>query len=161
MSAKPKNGIGTANALGRVRKYFPHVNKVIDARRTVNVSVTKVDSKLGRQKNPADCALAKACVRHGADGAIINIGYSYVIKGEVATRYKTSVAVGREITSFDRHHDFAAGRDYKLCKPCPSSRLGYHEGEKRRGGRATGKKKPLAVHGLHRTSRIRVSQEAV
>ena len=52
------------------------------------------------------------------------MGYSYVIKGEVATRYTTSVAVGREITSFDRGGGFEAGFDYKLSKVSPANQLG-------------------------------------
>jgi hypothetical protein len=43
-------------------------------------------------------------------------------------RYKTSVAVGREITSFDRHHEFATGNDYLLSNVPPSSRLGRPRG---------------------------------
>ena len=98
------------SAVFRVRKYFPQVNQVVDAKDTIEVSVTKKDSKSAKPKNPSQCALAQACCRElKADGAIINLGYSYVIKGEVATRYTTSVAVGREITSFDRGGEFEAG----------------------------------------------------
>src|SRR5258707_9381550 len=100
------------DAVSRIKKHFPEVTKVIDARNSIAVHVKKQDVTKGRRNQPGSCALAQACVREfHADGALINIAYSYIITGKLATRYKTSVAVGREITSFDRHHDFAPGAD--------------------------------------------------
>lgn len=136
------------NAVTRVRKYFPQVNQVVDAKDTIEVSVTKKDSKSAKPKDPSQCALAQACCRElKADGAIINMGYSYVIKGEVATRYTTSVAVGREITSFDRGGGFEAGFDYKLSKVSPAAQLGARN-DHRTGTRPPHKStvKPKAVH---------------
>lgn len=96
----------------------------MDADESVLVTVTKHDNSSGRKKSPSSCALAKACVREmKVDGAIINLGFSYLIKGDTATRFKTSESVGREIVSFDRHQDFAAGKNYRLSKVGPSSRL--------------------------------------
>ncbi len=113
------------NILNRITKHFPEVIKVVDAKESIAVSVRPNYVATGRRNQPGSCALAKACVREfKADGALINIGFSYVIQGEIATRYKTSVAVGREITSFDRHHDFATGSDYLLQKVSKSARLG-------------------------------------
>lgn len=161
MKAKTKssNPPPVANALNRVRKYFPNVNKVVDAAVPVTIAVIKKDSRIGKKKDPANCALARACVRTGlADGAIINIGTSYLIKGDLATRYSTGVAVGREITSFDRHQDFATGKDYRLSAVCPSNKLGT----KRPPGPMTRPKKgtsaPVVVH-KHHTTRIRVAKE--
>lgn len=117
------------NALTRVRRFFPGVQRVRDSNRTIQVRVKDIDTKGGRKKDPAGCALARACVREQiADAAIIGLGFSYLIKGKVATRYKTSDAVQREIVSFDRHQDFAAGADYKLSKVGPSARLGRDKG---------------------------------
>jgi hypothetical protein len=137
------------SAVARVRKYFPSVNKVVDAKDTIEVSVTKKDSNTAKPKNPSQCALAQACVRElKADGAIINVGYSYVINGEVATRYATSVAVGREITSFDRGGEFEAGFDYKLSKVSPSNSLGSKRRVRHTGTRPPHRTatKPQAVH---------------
>lgn len=146
-------------ALSRVRKHFPQVTKVIDARESKRVTVIDADTRTGRRKDPANCALARACTRQGADGAIINIGTSYIINGEVATRYKTSIGVGREITSFDRHQDFAPGNDYLLSKVGPSQRIGANAGKTRRGGHSREiPKGPLAIHKNHHTSRIRVAR---
>lgn len=117
--------MNSKNILGRIQKHFPKVTEVVDATESISVSVKEHDSKSGRRNQPASCALAKACIREEkADGALINIGFSYIIKGKTATRYKTSVGVGREITSFDRHQDFAAGTDYLLSKVPKSSILG-------------------------------------
>ncbi len=112
-------------ALYQIRKQFPSVTKVRDSKRTIEVSVIPEDSVKGRKKDPQTCALARACVRTNvADAAVIGLSFSWLIKGNTATRYKTSVGVGREITSFDRHQDFASGRDYKLSKVSKSNRLG-------------------------------------
>ncbi len=141
------------NALSRVRKFFPGVERVRDSRRTIMVRVKDIDTKQGRKKAPESCALARACVReHIADGAIIGIGNSWLVKGKVATRYKTSDGVAREIVSFDRHQDFAAGVDYKLSRISPSMRLstkgGFKGGPKLTTKRDTDK--------VHRTANIRV-----
>lgn len=142
------------SAVARVRKYFPQVNRVVDATDTIEVSVTERDSRNAKIKSPSDCALARACVREvKADGAIINVGYSYIIHGDVATRYSTSVAVGREITSFDRGGGFEAGFDYKLSKVAPANKLGVRK-------RPTGTRPPHAKsagkpQSVHHTVKIR------
>src|SRR6266550_1073246 len=118
------------SALNVIKKTFPQVEKVIDATKSIKINVTSADSASGRKKDSANCALAKACVREKiADAAIIGIGFSYLIKGKIATRYKTSNSVSREITSFDRHQDFAEGNDYTLSKVGPSARLGKFKGD--------------------------------
>lgn len=143
------------NALKRIRKLFPKVQTVEDADKSITITVTPEDSRTGRKKAPENCALARACVREKlADQAMIGIAYSYLIKGKVATRYKTSVAVGREITSFDRHQDFAAGKDYKLSKVSAGHKLGVKSNDKRGPHTTSYMPKPLAVH---HTDNIRVS----
>lgn len=142
------------SALNTVKKLFPQVKKVVDATKTIYVSVSKADSKLGRKKDFANCALAKACLRQRvAEGAIIGLSFSYLIKGNIATRYKTSQTVSREITSFDRHQDFAAGKNYCLSKVSKGSRLDAHIPHDRRGKEngKLGKRK----HKVHRTAFVR------
>src|SRR5690349_2507973 len=135
------------NALSRVRKYFPNVKRVRDSTRTISVRVKPIDTKEGHKKDPGGCALARACVReHIADAAIIGIGYSYLIKKGVATRYKTSNSVAREITSFDRHQDFAPGNDYKLSRVSPGSRLGVKAQPDHSGPHLTKKSNTDRVH---------------
>lgn len=137
---------------------FPNLEKVVDATEGVTVAVTKADSRSGRKKDPQDCALARACVRTKiADAAIIGIANSYLIKDNVATRYQTSVGVGREITSFDRHQDFASGKDYLLSKISETRKLGVHRYQaKASGPRLTEKVETAIVHRPHRTTKIRV-----
>jgi len=113
------------SALATIQKTFPQVKKVIDARRSIRVSVTENDCSAARKKDPNSCALARACIREKlGDAAIIGISTCYLIKGDRAIRFKTSETIAREITSFDRHHDFAAGNDYTLSKIAPRARLG-------------------------------------
>lgn len=154
---KYKKKLGN-NILKRLRKMFPLLEGVEDATEGVIVSVTTADSKGGTKKDPKSCALAKACVRNKlCDAAVIGIGNSYLIRGNVATRYKTSVGVSREITSFDRHQDFAVGKDYLLAKIAPTMRLGYRKNfSKPSGPKLTKKLETAIVHRQHRTSRIRV-----
>src|SRR6266536_185942 len=137
----------------RIREALPQVTKVRDADSTINITVLPKDSAAGRRRDPNNCALARACVREKiADAAVIGIGSSWLIKGNVATRYLTSEAVSREITSFDRHHDFAAGQDYKLSRIPPAKRLGKKEWPK------TGPhiRTKIDASAYHHTANIRV-----
>lgn len=143
--------------LTRLRKMFPLLEEVVDATEGVTVSVNRADSSGGRKKDPKSCALARACVRSKiCDAAVIGIGNSYLIKDNIATRYKTSIGVGREITSFDRHQDFATGKDYLLSKIAPAMRLGERRKGRARGPHITNKTETAIVHRSHRTSNIRV-----
>lgn len=158
MKQKTNKRLHGNNVLARLRKMFPLLEKVVDATEGVLVAVTNEDSKGGTKKDPKSCALAKACVRSKlCDAAVIGIGNSYLIKGNVATRYQTSIGVSREITSFDRHQDFASGRDYLLSRVSPRKRLGAKRIQNKASGpRLTHKVENAIVHRKHRTTRIRV-----
>lgn len=137
----------------RIRVNFPAVTVVKDATKSIKVSVTKADSDTGRKKNPEQCALARSCMRQNiADGAIIGISYCWLIKGSTATRYKTSIGVSREITSFDRHAGFQPGIDYVLGKVSRSSRMGGKRGKERDPNRKRGCEPKIVKH---RTVNIR------
>lgn len=141
----------------RIQKQFPQVTKVKDATSPVRVSVTKKDND-ATKKNPNDCALARACRRSlQADGAIINISTSYLIKDDTAIRYKTSVAVAREITSFDRGGGFEEGKDYLLSVFEPSRQLGVRTDSRGKTGPHISKKGPDKKIHRHYTENIRVS----
>ena len=140
-------------ALFKIRKHFPQVTIVKDAIKSLIVSVSSKDSQSSRKKDPENCALATACKRqHIADGAIIGIGYSWLIKDNIATRYKTSITVSREITSFDRHQDFNEGNDYMLSKVSESNKLG----RKKTGGHTRDSNKSKWPRKVHKTENIRV-----
>ncbi len=141
------------SALTRIQKQFPQVTKVRDSKRTIEVTVEPQDSAQGRKKDPQSCALARACVRTKiADAAIIGLSFSWLIKGDTAIRYKTSTGVGREITSFDRHHDFASGKDYKLSKIAKSNRLG----KRWTGPRSPHASKRPVTQKFHHTANVRI-----
>lgn len=142
------------SAVFRVRKHFPNVTKVVDSGNSVVVSVKASDVSRGRRNQPGQCALAQACMREfKADGALINIGFSYVVRGDTAVRFKTSNTVSREITSFDRHGDFATGKDYLLCKVPKSGRIGRKRTPQslKTGPKTASANRPV----IHRTVRIR------
>lgn len=114
----------SSKSLGRIRKLFPNVKHIKDAKSGILVTVDEKDNKSGKKKVSSQCALAQACIRQKiADGAIINIGTSYLIQGDTAVRYKTSSGVAREIVSFDRHQHFEAGKDYLLSPISPANTL--------------------------------------
>src|SRR5438093_561550 len=93
-----------------LKRAFPLVRTISDADRSINVRVESDDSKTAQPKVSEDCALSHACKRQlKADGAVITFSYSYVVRGTHATRYATTEAVKREITSYERHGDFQPG----------------------------------------------------
>jgi hypothetical protein len=149
--SRPKNPLG--NRLAHVNKLFPGVKRVVDSRTSLEVHVGEVDCKSAQPNEPDDCALARAVKReYKADGVIIGIGGSYIIRGDRAIRFQTTGSVGREITSFDRHHDFAPGV-YRLSKVSPSRRLGTRPGHRK--GDHHSKEKNQRVLKTHRTVRVR------
>lgn len=136
----------------RIQRHFPKVTEVRDATESIVVSVEEQDVKTGKRKSPEQCALAKACVRKNiADAAMIGISAVWLIKGNTATRYKATVGVAREITSFDRHQDFAAGKDYVLGKISPTHRLDYRRRLKPSG--KTASREPVIKR--HKTINVR------
>jgi len=135
-----------------LKRHFPQVEKVINARKGIRVVVKKrdcgVESKSGQ---PTECALARATRReYKADGVVIGMSASYIIKGKKAVRFETSEAIGRELTSFDRHHDFAPGI-YRL-SPVPRSRA--EPARRNSNGSPTGGTHPHRI--VHKsTARVR------
>jgi hypothetical protein len=111
-------------ALQIVKKFFPGVRTVEDARADVDIEVTTKDSSSAAVKNHKACAMAVACKRaQKVDGVIISINTAYLIKGSEAIRYKLPEHVSREVVSFDRKGGFAAG-EYTMLKPRGEQRLG-------------------------------------
>jgi hypothetical protein len=116
-----------------VKRLFPNVTEVVDSDVSADVLVTRKDcGKEARRKAPDECAMARALKRqYKADGAVIGISRSYLIRGDKAVRFLTPA-------SFDRHHDFAPGA-YKLSAVPSVQRLGkpdnrrdrHHSGPKR------------------------------
>jgi len=140
-------------ALAKVKKLYPKVMKVVDADEKVVITVTEKDGNTGHQLDLTECALAIACKRQlGLQGAIIGLGTSYLVRGTVATRYKTGQSITREITSFDRHKDFKPGV-YTLVPYPTKAHLGAYETSTK--GHATGKNPRYAAR--HVTTGVRSS----
>lgn len=113
-----------ATALDIVRKRFPQVNQVVDARKGMTIEVSSRDVSSAAKKDKGGCVMAVACKRKlKLDGVIISTNRAYMIKGTKAVRFSVPESVSREITSFDRGSDFASGT-YSLTHICKSSRLG-------------------------------------
>jgi hypothetical protein len=137
-----------SEALHIVRKFFPNVETVKDAKEPITVEVTKTDTRSAKVKNHQACAMAVACKRMlKADGVIVSVVTAYVINGTVATRYHLPESVSREIVSFDRDAGFEPGI-YEM--NVPENKLGaIHAGKKLNTG--NGKK----VRHKHQTAGIR------
>lgn len=115
MTTKKKAAIN--RALSIVRKYFPEVNKVSDAKASLSIEVTKHDDQVATKKAHKGCAMAVACKRKlNLDGVIISVKTAYMIKGNKAIRFRVPERVSREVVSFDRGGGFEPGK-YKLNKP--------------------------------------------
>lgn len=111
-------------ALRVVQKFFPHVTVIQDAVECVEIEVTKRDDKTATKKDHKTCAMAVACKRKlGLDGVLISVNTAYLVKGNIARRYKLPESVAREVVSFDRGGGFAPGQ-YKLSRVPKSLRLG-------------------------------------
>lgn len=108
-----------------IKERFPQVKTVSDAEGPIRVSVTRKDQAGSNPLQPDSCAMARACKRElDVDGAIIGVGTSYIVQGTNVVRFCTPVSLAREITTFDRHGEFAAG-EYSLSRMNPSRKIGY------------------------------------
>jgi hypothetical protein len=134
-----KNGQIGGNSLTMVKSYFPKVERVEDADKPAIVEVTKVDVDNATRKNHRVCALALACKRFfDADGVIIGLTTSWIIREKVATRFHNAGTVSREITSFDRGAIYDVGF-YLLTPASPTARLGtIRATNPKRSGKNTG-----------------------
>lgn len=139
------------DVLSLVRKFYPGVNHVEDAKKSITIEVTNRDNKAATVKNHKSCAMAVACKRKlHADGVIISMSRAYVIKGDRALRYDVPGSVAREIVSFDRNGEFEPG-EYALNRPGVGHQLGYGgSGPHKRKGKKPGKFN-------HITGKVRIS----
>src|SRR5262245_23232652 len=116
------------NALAIVHKFFPDVTTVKDATRDINIDVTAADARSKGLKNHQACALALACRRKfHLDGAVVARSTVYLVKDNIATRYKLPSAAQKEVVAFDRGAPFMPG-EYKLKRIAPSQALGQLKG---------------------------------
>jgi hypothetical protein len=137
-----------------IHRLFPNVTEAFDADKPVEVSVESKDCKNGKKFDPTECALARAAKRELlADGVIIGMSSSYIIKGNIAIRFQTPESVSREIVSFDRNQDFAPG-EYYLTPKAPTARLGEKHSNKSNGSKKVKRK-------IHNSARVRILPKGV
>lgn len=138
----------------RVQNYFPNVDRVADATKPVIINVTKRDVSVSKEKTHDACAMARACERQGTcEHALVFPNVAFLVKGNLAVRYRVPESVTREIVCFDRTGDFRPG-EYQLSAPGKAYRLG--DGRRRNNGVRTGKKRAYRKPALyHLTDGIR------
>lgn len=116
--------------------------KVVDAKSSLHISVSRQDALLGKIKDPSNCAAARAIIRTLVDAksARVHLGRTYIEMLDKWVRYKTPLGLKTEIVSFDRGSkpSYSIG-NYTLYAPSPTDRLGSRpkpptkaSGEKRR-----------------------------
>ncbi len=94
---------------------------VIDAKQPIRITITKNDVARADPKEPADCAVARACRRqlHAIEARVhLSRVYVRLNKGNWA-RYATPKAMRSEIIAFDRGGQFEPG-EFEL-QPVPPS----------------------------------------
>jgi len=84
----------------------------------IRLEITEKDIRDGAPLNPNACAIALAAQRHisGVTAAKAHLGCIYLCIRGKWRRFKTSGALGREITAFDRGGKFFPGT-YELVPP--------------------------------------------
>lgn len=107
---------------------------VIDAKRPLTLHVLKSDVAKADVKEPAGCAVARACRRElHVEEARIHLGRVYLRSNKGNwTRYITPKSMRAEIIAFDRGGTFEPG-EFVLHVPQPTKQLGKSTG----GGKNT------------------------
>jgi len=124
------------SSLQIVQSMYPKVKHIVNAKKSISLTVSDSDVKNGKKKAHNGCPAAVACVSDlGVDGAIISTRTAYTVVGDTATRYDVGHKMNREITSLDRGAGFATG-EYTLHRPQPKEPRGSgtrHAGDPRPG----------------------------
>lgn len=101
--------------------------KVVDARKSIRITISKRDAATGKTKDPGNCAAARAIVRTIVDAknARVHLGRTYIEYPDRWVRFKTPTALKTEIVSFDRGSkpEYAEG-SYTLQAISPADRSG-------------------------------------
>lgn len=104
---------------------------VVDAKHPITLEIIPSDIRKADRKNPADCAVARACRRAlHAKEARIHTSRVYVRtnKGNWV-RYCVPPRMKQEIVVFDRGGEFAPSK-FTLAAPQPTKQLGKRRGTK-------------------------------
>lgn len=131
--------------------------RVVDATKSLRITITKRDASLGKTKDPASCAAARAIVRgiEDAKGARVHLGRTYIELPDKWVRYRTPNNLKTEIVSFDRgaSPEYSEGT-YNLEKIAPSDRVAAR---KRKPGNdpRTRSKRPKIARKIHQIEGVR------
>lgn len=98
---------------------------VVDATKSLKMTITRTDVKHAKKNDPANCAAAIAYKRKLNKEVHIFLTRAYVKENKSWTRYMVPESVSREIISFDRGSDFIPG-DYIIKAPVETQKLGAH-----------------------------------
>ncbi len=114
---------------------------IFDAKKSIRIEVNNNDISRADRKEPADCAMARACRRSlHAKEVRVHLGRVYVRQNEGNwQRYLTSPALRTEIISFDRGGGFQSG-EYVLRAPQATKRLGADSRKRLKRKRKSGSK---------------------
>jgi hypothetical protein len=110
---------------------------VLDAKKPIVLNITPNDIAKADRKEPADCAVARACRRElHAKEVRVHLGRVYVRQNEGNwLRFMTPRSLRSEIIAFDRGGSFEPG-EHKLAAPQPSKRAtGKRQGSVKPKGR--------------------------
>jgi hypothetical protein len=148
--------------INRLRRYFPDVNRVADATKPLQFEVFEKDVDGALEKAHDRCAVAQACKRQEkVDAVAIFSSTAYLIKGDLAIRYRVPTSVTTEIVCFDRAKKFQPGV-YQLSAIGPSDRMdAIHKRSKQRTSHGNGGSAPKPKFLVkHHTQGIRTMPKA-
>src|SRR5437016_5510806 len=92
-----------ARVLKALRKYWPEVERVVDAKNRLLIHVNDDDIKSARPQDAANCVVARACQREQAvDAVLVFPTRAYILQGTLATRFVVPESMTREIAVLDR-----------------------------------------------------------
>ncbi len=104
---------------------------ILNAKKAIMLNITENDVAKADRKEPADCAVARACRREmHAKEVRVHLGRVYVRMNEGNwTRYLTPKTMRSEIIAFDRGGTFEPA-EFMLAPPQPSKQTGKRQGTK-------------------------------
>jgi hypothetical protein len=100
---------------------------IVNSDKEIYVTVTKTDIARASKKDPAKCAVAKACERAFGTTARVHLGRVYVKEGDHWVRFLTPSTMRQELITFDKGGEFEP-RSFRLPPPPPAKRTGKRQG---------------------------------
>lgn len=137
--------------------------RVVDATKSLHITISKQDAAKGKNKDPGGCAAALAILRafkkEGVKKTRVHIGRTYVEYPDKWVRFRTPNSLKTEIVSFDRGNrpQFMEG-NYTLEKISPADRIGAQSGRewgKTATSRLTKSKRPKIARVHHQIEGVR------